>query len=249
LRETRLAKLDVLEDHKMRRLTSIIRWVRKLRSSSLLLAALLALGTTPGFSSSPGSEKIQATYTKDGNVVRVTLIVYNYTTSPEKQVLSQAFQEGQDRELATALSKTKAAGSCSITGDLGFDVAFIQMVVTPTGRQITFIANRPLQPDEVNPSSDSQSFDLLVGQLDMNDTDNTKSTGFLYRASRLVIDEQGDFHYDLAGSPWSMVNVLDSNWAPALAAHEAPALAAHEAPAPAGHEAPAATGPLLSSLP
>jgi hypothetical protein len=151
--------------------------------------------------------------------------------------------------LAAVLSKTKAAGHCSITGDLSFDVAFIQMVVTPTGRQITFIANRPLQPDEVNPSSDSQSFDLLVGQLDMNDTDNTKSTGFLYRASRLVIDEQGDFHYDLAGSPWSMVNVLDSNWAPALAAHEAPALAAHEAPAPAGHEAPAATGPLLSSLP
>ena len=200
----------------------------------MLLAALLALGTTPGFSSSPGSEKIQATYTKDGNVVRVTLIVYNYTASADLQVLSLAFQRGHDRELAAVLSKTKAAGHCSITGDLSFDVAFIQMVVTPTGRQITFIANRPLQPDEVNPSSDSQSFDLLVGQLDMNDTDNTKSTGFLYRASRLVIDEQGEFHYDLAGSPWLMVNVLDSNWAPALAAHETPAATGH---------------PLLSSLP
>jgi hypothetical protein len=200
----------------------------------LLLAALLALGTTPGFSSSPASETIHATYTKDGNVVRVTLVVYNYTTAADLQVLSLAFQRGHDRELATALSKTKAAGLCSITGDLSFDVAFIQMVVTPTGRQITFIANRPLQPDEVNPSSDSQSFDLMVGQFDIDDTDNTKSTGFLYRASRLVIDEQGEFHYYLAGSPWSVVNVLDSNWAPALAAHETPA----------------ATGqPLLSSLP
>ncbi len=63
---------------------------------------------------------------------------------------------------------------------------------------------------------DSQSFDLMVGQFDINDTDNTKSTGFLYPASKLVIDEQGEFHYDLAGSPWSLVNVLDSNWAPAL---------------------------------
>ena len=200
----------------------------------MLLAALLALGSTPGFSSTPGSEKIQATYTKDGNVVRVTLIVYNYTNSADLQVLSLAFQRGQDRELAAVLSKTKAAGHCSITGDLSFDVAFIQMLVTPTGRQITFIANRPLQPDEVNPSSDSQSFDLLVGQLDMNDTDNTKSTGFLYRASKLVIDEQGEFHYDLAGNPWSMVNVLDSNWAPA----------------PVVRVAPDATGPpLRSSLP
>jgi hypothetical protein len=232
----------------------------------LLLAALLALGTTPGFSSSLGSEKIQATYAKDGNVVRVTLIVYNYTTSADLQVLSLAFQRGHDRELAAVLSKTKAAGHCAIAGDLSFDVAFIQMVVTPTGRQITFIANRPLQPDEVNPSSDSQSFDLMVGQLDINDTDNTKSTGFLYRASRLVIDEQGEFHYDLAGSPWSMVNVLDSNWAPASTGHEAPALAAREAPALAGRDAPALAGrdapalagsdapaatgpPLLSSLP
>ncbi|MGB3628748.1 MAG: hypothetical protein WBA18_04575 [Terracidiphilus sp.] len=155
-------------------------------------------------------------------MVGVTLIVYNYTTSADLQVLSLAFQEGQDRALASALSKTKAVGLCSITGDLSFDVAFIQMVVTPTGREITFIANRPLQSDEVSPNSDSPSFDLLVGQFDINDTDNTKSTGFLYTASRLVMDEQGDFHYDLAASPWSLVKVLDSNWAPALALREAP---------------------------
>ncbi len=221
-REGRLEGSDVPEDHKMSRLTSIIRFGCKFGSSSLLLAGLLALGTTPGFSSSPGPEKIQATYAKDGNVVRITLTVYNYTTSADLQVLSLAFHEGQDRELAAVLSKTKAAGLCSIAGDLSFDVAFIQMVVTPTGREIIFIANRPLQPDEVNPNTDSQSFDLMVGQFDINDTDNTKSTGFLYPASRLVMDEQGEFHYDLADSPWSLVNILDSNWGPALAGHGAP---------------------------
>ncbi len=206
----------------MRLLASVIRCGSKLGSSCLLLVGILAVGTTSGFARSPSFETIRATYTQAGNTIGVTLIVYNYTTSADLQVLSLAFQEGQDRELATALSKTKAVGLCSITGDLSFDVAFIQMVVTPTGRQITFIASRPLQSDEVNPNSDSQSFDLMVGQFDMNDTDNTKSTGFLYPASRLVIDEQGEFHYDLAGSPWSLVNVLDSNWAPALAEREAP---------------------------
>jgi hypothetical protein len=178
----------------MRPRTSIVRCIRKLGIASALLAGLFVLGTTTGFSSSPGSEKIQATYAKDGNVVSVTLIVYNYTTSADLQVLSLAFQEGQDRELAAELAKTKAAGLCSIAGDLSFDVAFIQMVITPTGREITFITNRPLQSDEVNPISDSQSFDLMVGQFNIDDTDNTKSTGFLYPASRLVIDEQGEFH-------------------------------------------------------
>ena len=206
----------------MRLLASVIRCGSKLGSSCLLLVGTLALGTTPGFSASPSPQKIQSTYAKDGNVIGVTLIVYNYTTSADLELLSLAFQQGQDRQLAAALSKTKAAGHCSIAGDPIFDVAFIQMVVTPTGREITFIANRPLQSDEVSSDPDSQSFDLMVGQFEINDTDNTKSTGFLYLASRLVVDEQGAFHYDLAGSPWSLVNVLDSNWAPALTARQAP---------------------------
>jgi len=203
-------------------LTSTNRRVRKSVLPILALLGTFTLAATPGFAASPGFETIRATYSQAGNTVGVTLIVYNYTTSADLQVLSLAFQQGQDRQLAAALSKTKAVGSCSITGDPNFDVAFIQMVVTPTGREITFIANRPLQSDEVNPGSDSRSFDLMVGQFEMNDTDNTRSTGFLYPASKLVVDEQGEFHYDLAGSPWSMVNVFDSNWAPVLAARQAP---------------------------
>jgi hypothetical protein len=178
---------------------------------------LLALGTASGFSSSPNPEKIQATYAQDGNVVSVTLVIYGYTTPSEKQVLSRAFDEGQDRGLAVALSKTKAAGLCSLSGSDSFEIAFIQMTVTPTGRQITFITNRPLQSNEANPSTESQSFDLLVGQFDINDNDNSKSTGFLYPASKLASDEQGKLRYDLAGNPWPLVNVFDSNWTPELA--------------------------------
>jgi len=200
----------------MRLLTSVNRCSRKLRLSGVLLVGMLVLGTAPGFSSSPDPERIQAAYAQDGSVVSVTLIINGYTTPSEKQVLSKAFEESHDQGLVAALSKTKAAGHCSITGDLSFDVAFIQMVVTPTGRQITFMTSRPLQSDEVNPRLEFKSFDLMVGQFDMNDTDNTKSTGFLYPASRLVVDEQGEFHYDLAGSPWSLVNVLDSKWASVL---------------------------------
>ena len=203
-------------------LTSTNRCLRNSVLPILALVGAFTLAATRGFAASPGFEKIRATYAQAGNTIGVTLIVYNYTTSADLELLSLAFQQGQDRQLAAALSKTKAAGHCSIAGDPIFDVAFIQMVVTPTGREITFIANRPLQSDEVSSDPDSQSFDLMVGQFEINDTDNTKSTGFLYLASRLVVDEQGAFHYDLAGSPWSLVNVLDSNWAPALTARQAP---------------------------
>ena len=196
-------------------LTNLIRCARKSGFFSLLLVGTLTLGTTLGFASNPASETIQATYAQAGSTIGVTLIIYSYSTPSDLQILSQAFGEGQDRGLATALSKTKAVGQCSIAGALSYDVAFIQVVLTPTGRQITFITSRPHLFDEADPPASSPPFDLAVGQFDLNDTDPAKSTGFLYPASKLVIDKQGEFHYDLAGSPWALVNVLDSPGIPA----------------------------------
>jgi hypothetical protein len=197
---------DAQEDRKMR---PLIRSARKAGCSILLLVGTFTLGTALGFAASPNSETIQATYTQAGKTVSITLIIYSYSTPSDLQILSQAFEEGQDRGLATALSKTKAAGHCSITGALSYDVDFIQMVVTPNGRKITFITSRPHSFDEAGPGTESQSFDLAVGQFDLNDADNTKSTGFLYPASRLVIDKQGVFRYDLTGNPWPLVNILE----------------------------------------
>jgi hypothetical protein len=206
----------------MKLIASVIRFGRNCGPSILLLAGIFVLGTTLGFSSNPNSERIQSTYYQGGNAINITLTIYDYTTPSEMLILSQAFEEGKDQGLTVALSKTKAAGNCSITGELGFDVAFIQSIETPTGRQITFITNRPMQADKGNPSAESQPFDLMVGQFELNDTDNTKSTGFLYPASKLVLDDQEIYHYDLAGSPWSLVNVLDSKWDPVLAEDRAP---------------------------
>jgi hypothetical protein len=181
-----------------------------------MILGIFTFATTPGFGKTPNQETVQATYSQAGSTIGITLIVYNYSSSLDLQVLSQAFQTGHDRELATALSKTKAVGRCLITGGLSYDVAFIQMVLTPTGRQIIFVTSRPHPFDESDPPATSQLFDLAVGQFDLNDTDPTKSTGFLFPASKLVPDEQGEFHYDLAGNPWALVNVLDSNGTPPL---------------------------------
>ena len=191
-------------------LTSVIRFARKSELPCLLLAGTFTLATTLAFSASPNPETIQATYAQNGKMISVTLTIDGYSNLADMQTLSQAFEEGQDQALVLALSKTKAVGRCSISGALSYEVAFIQMVLTPTGRKITFITNRPLQAGGASPDTPSQSFDLAVGQFNLNDTDNTKSTGFLYPASKLVVDEKGEFHYDLTGTPWSLVNILDS---------------------------------------
>jgi hypothetical protein len=182
--------------------------------SILVLLGALTAATTSVLASTTNYETIQGTYAIAGATVSVTLVVYNYSTPADLQVLSQAFLQGQDRGLATALSNTKAVGQCSITGAPTYDVAFIQMVPTPTGRRIIFITSRPHPREDADPPA-SHTFDLAVGQFDLNDADPTKSTGFLFPASKLVIDEQGAFHYDLAGNPWALEDVLDSQGTPA----------------------------------
>jgi len=196
----------------MQSTASITRCRRRLSVAGLVLVGAIPFGSSLGFSATPNrsSETVQATYAQAGNLLNVTLVIYDYSTPADLLNLSQAFQQGQDRALVTALSRTRAVGQCSITGALSYDIAFIQMLVTPTGRSITFITNRPLQLGEANSDASSQSFDLAVGQFVLNDSDPSKSTGFLFPASKLVVDKQGEFHYDLAGIPWSLLNVVDS---------------------------------------
>ena len=195
-------------------LTGTTLFARKPASAILMLAGNLILTTTIGFAATPAPEMIQATYSQGGNATGITLVVYSYSTPAELRVLSQAFEKGQDRALAIALSTTRAVGRCVIAGELGYDVAFIQVVPTPTGRQITFITSRPHPSDDSAPTATPQTFDLAVGHFDLNEIDPTKSTGFLFPASKLVADEQGALHYDLAEVPWTLVNILYSNETP-----------------------------------
>jgi hypothetical protein len=188
--------------------TAAIRSVRNAGIYHLLIGGTLSLGAP--LAPNPIPESIQATFAQTGSAVSITLTIDAYSTPSDIETLSRAFQDGHDQALVTALSKTRAVGHCSIAGALGYDIAYIQMVVTPTGRRITFVTNRPLQLGEAPQDSTSPPYDLAVGQFDINDTDQSKSTGFLFPASKLVIDKEGVFHYDLAGTPLSLINVNDS---------------------------------------
>src|SRR6516225_9532287 len=157
---------------------------------------LLTLGVLPFFSRDHVKpETIEAsamgTSTQLGQVVGVSLEIYEFSTPQDRQVLVEAFEKGQNNGLVTALSKMRAVGHCSITGTLGYDVSFIRMIPTPTGRNIRFITNRLLRFGEVYADTQSQSFNLTAGEFDLNDTDKHKSTGVLYPACQLAMDKEG----------------------------------------------------------
>ena len=151
-----------------------------------------------------------------GQMISITVEIYDYSTPQDKQVLVEAFSKGQNQGLVNALTKMHAVGHISITGTLGYDLAFIRMIPTPTGRKIRFVTNRLLTFGEVWADSQSTAFNLTGGEFDVNDTDKSKSTGVLYPACQLAIDKEGKLQIDLNQNAWKLVDVLDWKGTPGV---------------------------------
>ena len=192
----------------------LIQKTHKLAIAIAVVVGLLTIGSLPFFSRDRvKNETIEAsamgTSTQLGEVVGVSVEIYDFSTPEDRQVLVQAFEKGQNNGLVNALSKMKAVGHCSITGTLGYDVSFIRMIPTPTGRKIRWITNRLLRFGEVYADTQSQSFNLTAGEFDINDTDKSKSTGVLYPACQLAMDKEGQIQFQLNQNPWKLVDVID----------------------------------------
>jgi hypothetical protein len=188
---------------------------------NLLLICLLGLGSPPAFSQDRSKpETIEATAmgtdTQLGREFSVTLIIYEYSPRADKQILIDAFQNGKDQGLYNALSKMKVVGRIAVTGTIGYDVSYIQMTPTPTGRRIRFVTNRLLRFGEVYWDTRSSSYNLTAGELDLNDQDKSKSTGFLYPEAQLVINKQGELQWNLVGNPWKLVDIIDWKGTPGV---------------------------------
>ena len=84
------------------------------------------------------------TSTQMGRNVGVTLIIYDSSTPEDRQILIEAFQKGQNQGLVNALQKMKAVGHINIPGTLGYDVSFIRLIPTSTGRKIRFVTSRKI---------------------------------------------------------------------------------------------------------
>jgi len=186
--------------------------VVRIAISSLLVLGLLMIASLPGYSREK-YETIDATAwgtsTQLGRNIGVTLIIYEWSTPEDREILVQAFQKGQNQGLANTLSKMKAVGHINIPGTLGFDVSFIRLIETPTGRKIRFITNRKIAFGEAYWDTQSQSFNLTAGELDLNDQDKSKSSGVLYPATQLTINKDGELQFDLNQNPWRLGNIID----------------------------------------
>jgi hypothetical protein len=165
-------------------------------------------------------ETIEATAmgtgTQLGQMIGITLNIYDYSTPADTQLLVQAFEKGKNEGLVRSLGKMKAVGHIEITGTLGYDCSYIRLIPTPTGRKIRFVTNRLLTFGEAFWDTQSQEFDLTGGEFDLNDTDKSKNTGVLYPAAKLAIDKEGQLQIELTQNAWKLVDILDWKGTPGV---------------------------------
>lgn len=186
--------------------------IARIVSGAVLLMGLWMVSSQVGFARDK-YETIDAqaygTGTQLGATIGVTLNIYEFSTPADKQVLVQAFEKGQNQGLANALQRMKAVGHVEITGTLGNDCSYIKMIPTPTGRKIVFLTNRQIRFGEADHDTQSMSFNLTAGILEINDQDKSKSTGVMYPAAQLIVDKQGELQWDLRENAWKLSDIID----------------------------------------
>ena len=177
------------------------------------LIGVLMIASVPCLGQRGSTETIDATAfgtsTQLGRNFGVRIIIYEFSSPDDRDILVQAFTKGQNDGLVNALEKMKSVGRIQIPGTLGFDLSFIREILTPTGRTIRFVTNRKIAFGEAYWDTRSKSFNLTAGEINLEDNDKSKSDGVLFPAAQLIVNKEGELQFELNQNAWRLTNVIE----------------------------------------
>jgi len=187
--------------------------VLKLTHSIPLLIAVLMMASVPSLGQRKSNETIDATAfgtsTQLGRNFGVKIIIYEFSSPEDRDILVQAFQKGQNDGLVNALEKMKSVGRIQIPGTVGYELTYIREIMTPTGRTIRFVTSRKIAFGEAYWDTLSKSFNLTAGEININDKDKDKSGGVLFPAAQLIVNKEGELQWELNQNAWKLVNIIE----------------------------------------
>ncbi len=190
--------------------------MRRLINVTLAIAGVMSFTLLTGSSSSaqklPKSIYIQAQAmgqsTQLGQTFSITLIIDEFSTADDQKALIAAFNEKKNEGLVNALSKMHNKGRMSITGTLGYDVAYIRQWPQPDGTtKIRLVTNRPITFGEAWSDSRSMDYSLSGVEIIMS-PDKKKNSGTLAPACQLKMNKENQLELELLQNPWKLVNIM-----------------------------------------
>jgi hypothetical protein len=152
---------------------------------------------------------VRGTSTQMGKQVNVKVSFDRFSTPADKQALKAAFDKGGHEGLVRALEKMKAVGRLRLPSNTGYSIAYAESIPTPTGHKVRFITNRPVSIGEQRNMTRSANYDLTTGEIEINDSDKSKSVGVLYPMAKISLNKDGEVQFDLFQNPWQLTNIID----------------------------------------
>ena len=144
------------------------------------------------------------TGTQMGKTVNVSILINEYSTPDDQKLLMNAFNTKGMNGLVRALEKMKSKGRISITGALGYDVAYIRSFKTEDGRRIRMATNRPITFAENYGMTRSTDYSMSAVELNLQD-DMDKSTGTLLPLCRLTVNKKtNEIEIEAFQNPWTL---------------------------------------------
>ena len=187
----------------------------KFANGSLFLIVFLLIASVHALGQRGNSETIDATAfgtsTQLGRNFGVKIIIYEFSSPEDRDILIQAFQKGQNDGLVNALEKMKSVGRIQIPGTLGYDLTFIREILTSTGRKIRFVTSRKIAFGESYWDTQTKSFNLTAGEININDKDKDKSDGTIFPAAQLIVNKEGELQWELNQNAWRLTNIIEWN--------------------------------------
>jgi len=146
--------------------------------------------------------------TQLGQTFNVTLIIEEFSTADDQKALLTAFNEKKNEGLVNALNKMHTKGRMSITGTLGYDVAYIRQWPQPDGStKYRLVTNRPITFGEA--WSDSRSMDYSLSGVEIiMFPDKKKNTGTLLPAVQLKMNKENQLELETLQNPWKLVDIM-----------------------------------------
>ena len=191
---------------------SICRFVKLSLATAGAVGLMLLINTSVYAQKLPKKIYIQAqamgTSTQMGRSAGITLIIEEVTTDEERAGLMEAFQQKGNEGLVNALSKMHSKGRMSVTGTLGYDIAYVKVFKQPDGSTIIrMVTDRPLLFGEVWASTRSMDYNLSAVEIRIS-KDGKKKTGTLYPACQLKLNKENVVELELYQNPFNLVNIM-----------------------------------------
>jgi hypothetical protein len=182
------------------------------QQSFMVLAAMAVLAIlTAALAAGQSRQQFQAQAfgqgTQAGRTFGVKIIINEYSTPADQKILIDAFASKGMEGLSNAIRKMPAKGRIAITGTVGYDVNYIRLFQTPTGRKIRLVTDRPITFGEA--WTDSRSRDYTLSAVELNVGSDGKGTGALLPACQFKINKENELEIEAYRNPWRLAEVFE----------------------------------------